>query len=149
MTVDRDLRARSTSSGWLLLPPQEQQSQLAHEGPAPDADRQRGDEDHHGVDALPAGVRPVDVLQVEPQRELVQRQRGAGPVGDRAQAGDPVRAGADLEQPYVANQQQKQDAPDQVMDVKPARGDVVNGSNARPDEVGDGAYDPKSDQEPE
>ena len=41
----------------------------------------RGDD--HGVDRAPALLLPVDVLEVEPERELVQRQPGADPEEDR------------------------------------------------------------------
>src|SRR4051812_9843286 len=76
----------------------------------------------HGVDRVTALLRPVDVLQVEPERELVQGQ--AHP--------DPEEGGEDLD-PRLARLEGEAEEPGnhhphdsehQVMDVEPARRDV-------------------------
>ncbi len=62
--------------------------QAAEERRAPRAHGQQAAEQDHGVDAEPACARPVGVrLQVEPERELVQRQRRAHAVARPTSAG--------------------------------------------------------------
>src|ERR1700736_2830074 len=92
---------------------------LAHKRSTPDAERQAGSEDDHGVYAHAPGPRPVDVLEVQPEGELVEGQCGADSVCDRAGAGQPVGTRALLDQPHVSDDQKQQDAPDQMMDVEP------------------------------
>src|SRR5437867_2917330 len=56
---------------------------------APQPGRHQRTEERHRVDAGAALALPIDVLQVEPQRELVQREGGSHAVesgGDPAQA---------------------------------------------------------------
>ena len=47
--------------------------QGTQEAPAPQAHRNQAAKQEHGVDARAALAFPVDVLQVEPQRELIER----------------------------------------------------------------------------
>src|SRR5450759_1589760 len=137
----------STASGGFvtllgrLRPLDDMFSHLAQERPAPGADRQEGGEDHHGVDARPTGPGPVDVLKVEPQGELVEGQRGSDPVCDRGYARQPVGAAAYFDKPDIPDDQEQEDAPHEVMDVKATTGDVVKGPDTHPDEVGDGTHD--------
>src|SRR5450759_3000342 len=135
------------SSGFLAT--ETLSGKFTKERPAPDPYRQRGAEDHHGVDALPAGSCPVHVLEVEPQRELVEGQRGTNAICDRGHARQKVRAGALFDQPDVADDQDQKDAPHQVMNVKPAARYVVERADTCPNEVGDPAHRCKGDQEPE
>src|SRR6267143_3999607 len=123
--------------------------ELAQEWPAPDADGQQGREDHDGVDAHSARPCPVDILEVEPQRELVERQRRGDSVGKRGRAGEPPRSGALFDEPDVSDSEEQEDAPHQVMDVKPTAADVVDGPYPGADEVRDAAHDGERDEETE
>ena len=78
--------------------------QLGDEALAENAEDEQGSEQHHGVDALPALLVPVVVFEVEPQRELVQGQRGAAPVHGRGHQRCPALfVRSDLEQPQIAD----------------------------------------------
>src|ERR1019366_8489377 len=100
------------------------------------------------VDALPALLGPVVVFEIEPQRELVEREGRAAAVGDR---GDPrglaLLVRADLQQPQVADGQQTRDAEGQVVNVAAAGGDVPKRSAVGPDRVRDGAHRREGDEE--
>ncbi len=72
------------------------------------ANHQDAAENEDGVDAEAALLLPVDVLEVEPEGELVQRQRRPDTKGDRPQTGDQVgdRApSSELDQGHVAGHQ--------------------------------------------
>src|SRR5712691_6488262 len=125
------------------LQAQHSTDEAVEERPAPDADREQAAEDEHDVDAHTALALPVNVLQVQPERELVERQRGADAEEDRGEAGDPARPDAHLEQPHVADDDQYRDAPHQVMDVGSARADVVERADAGADRDRDRAHDPE------
>src|SRR5438477_519418 len=116
------------------------------EGPSPDPDREEPGEDDHRVDALSALPVPVDVLHVEPQGKLIESEGGADAKGDRGQARDPGRSDADLEQPDVADNQQQEDSPHQVVDVQAAAGDVVKRPDAGADQMRDASHDRESDE---
>src|ERR1035437_845301 len=112
--------------------------------PAKNANHEDAAEDEDGVDADAALLLPVDVLEVEPERELVQRQRRPDAKSKCPQARDQVgdRApSSELDQGHVADHQQRSDAPDQVVDMGPADGHVVE----RPDVVAD-RVDQRPDQ---
>src|SRR5258705_3089317 len=98
------------------------------ERPDTDADREQAGEYEQDVHAHAALALPVDVLQVQPERELVERERGADAKQDRGEAGDPARTDAHLEQPHVADDDQNRDAPHQVMELPSARADSVERS---------------------
>jgi predicted PurR-regulated permease PerM len=89
-----------------------------HPGGEPHQDHSGdGGRDDHGVDRLAALLRPVDVLQVEPEGELVQRE----PHADAEEHGDDLVPGGwwcdrDTD---VAGDHQEHDSPDEVMDVGP------------------------------
>src|SRR5437879_6275823 len=130
--------------------PDELLDDLAKKGAAPDADRKKRGEDEDHVHADSAGMFPVDVPQVQPERELIQGQGGADAEGESGDARHPVRAHSLLDQPDIADQQQDEDAPHQVMDVEAAAGgDVLKRADAGPDQVGDEADEPKRDQKTE
>src|ERR1700694_1993979 len=126
-------------------------SQAGQEGIAPDSDRQKGGEDHNSVNAFAAFARPVDVLEVEPQGELVERQRRPDPVGDGRRAGEPAwntrLAGPLLDQPHVPDHQEQSDTPDEVVDVNPAGAHVVKRADAGFDQMRDGPNDGEGDRE--
>src|SRR6266849_5983371 len=100
------------------LQAQQRTDEAVEERPAPDADREQAGEYEHDVNAHAALPIPVDVLQVQPERELVERQRGA-------------------------DDDQYRDAPDQVMDVGSAGADVVERADAGADRDRDRAHDPE------
>src|SRR6266849_5367024 len=125
------------------LQAQQRTDEAVEERPAPDANREQAGEYEHDVDAHSALAIPVDVLQVQPERKLVERQRGADAEEDRGEAGDPARPDAHLEQPHVTDDDQYRDAPDQVMDVGSARADVVERADAGANRDGDRAHDPE------
>ena len=94
---------------------------------------QEAGEDRERFEALASLVLPVDVLQPEPQRELVENECGARPVGDRR---DPEAPAARLlvdageQQPGVADEQQHHDPEDEVMHVDALDHDSAVGAGA-------------------
>src|ERR1700687_145300 len=104
------MTSTARGGGWGLLasrfsPPEEVQRDLAQEGAAPDPDRETRGEDDHRVDALPARARPVHVLKVEPQGELIEGQGRADAVAGGGEAGQEVRAGPGFDQTDVPAEQ--------------------------------------------
>src|SRR5215203_1131930 len=94
-------------------------------GEAEENQHHRGGGDHHRVDRTAPLVRPVDVVEVDPEGELVDRQAGA----------DPEAKGADLEPGAVAEggeaggagDHHRHDPEDEVMDVDAAVADDAAG----------------------
>src|ERR1700730_9028174 len=105
--------------------PDEVESELAKERAAPDSHRQQAREDHDRVDARPAGSCPVDVLEIEPERELVECQGSPDAVGDRGNAREKAGGGPRFDQPDVPDDQEQEDAPHQVVDVQTTTRDIV------------------------
>src|SRR6202521_1790407 len=136
-----------TSLASRFSPPEEVQRDLAQGGAAPDPDRETRGEDDHRVDALPARARPVHVLKVEPQGELIEGQGRADAVAGGGEAGQQVRAGPGCDQPDVPDDQEQKEAPHQVVDVETAAGDVVKRADSRLDQVGDDAHDREREEE--
>src|SRR5713226_663347 len=128
------------------LQAQQRTDEAVEERPAPDANREQAGEYEHDVDAHAALALPVDVLQVQPERKLVERERGADAEEDRGEAGDPARPDAHLEQPDGADDDQYRDAPDQVMDVGSARAHVVEWADAGADRDRDRPNDPEGQE---
>src|SRR4030095_2168618 len=82
---------------------------------APETERQRRKEQNHGVDALPSGARPINIGQIEPQRDTTHtRPPGADAIKYRCQprpaAGCSFDARADLNEPEPADEQQDQNS---------------------------------------
>ena len=75
-------------------------------------------------------LRPVGVgLQVEPKRKFVERERRAGAIADRHEPAEEdgerrVRP-AQVKQPAIADQQQDENAPHQVMNMVAAHHDPM------------------------
>src|ERR1700674_84438 len=128
---------------------EEVQRDLAQERAAPDPDREPRGEDHDRVDALPSRPRPVHVLEVEPQGELIEGQGRADSVADGSGAGQQVRSGACFDQPDVADDEEKEDTPHQMAHAKTAAGDVVKRADSRLDQVRDDAHDREREEEPD
>src|ERR1700693_3569474 len=135
-----------TSPSGRLAPSNHVQHHLAEEGAAPDPDRQDAGEDHNRVDALPARPGPVDVLEVDPERELVKSQRRADAIRHRSDAREKAGAGAGFDQPDVSDDQEQEDAPHQVVNVQSAARDVVKRADPGSDHVGDPAHDRERDE---
>jgi hypothetical protein len=97
---------------------------------SPNANEQRGAEKEHGVETGAALTSPVDILfEVEPEGELVQSESGADTVeqGHRT-AGEERRrlaSRAHFDQPTKSDSKQKENPPDQVMDMRAANVNVV------------------------
>src|SRR5690606_36991703 len=77
-----------------------------------------GDDDDR-VDALAALFGPVDVLQIEPEGELIERQRGADAVADGEVGADTVLVELDRD---ISHPEQDHDTEHEVVDVQAARG---------------------------
>jgi len=103
------------------------------------------------VDAFAAFAFPVDVAEIKPEGELVESERRAEAVedrkGDARDARCSLEAGTDLQQPSITDGEEQQDAPDHVVDVQVAARDVVKGSNAVADGMGDDADDDEREEE--
>ena len=126
-------------------------AQAAEERRAPGAHGQQAAEEDDGVDAEPP-VRPVSIrLQVQPQRKLVQRERRAHAVAHRHQPAEEDRERrvrpSQVQQPAVADQQQDQNAPDQVMNVPSVDHHPLKMSLMVHDPVDQNAHAHKGDQE--
>jgi len=96
--------------------------QAAEERRTPRSYGQYAAEQNHGVDADAPIPRPVIVgIQIQPESKFVQGQRCTSSIAHRHQSAEENRkrgmAPPKIEQPSVANQQQNQDAPYQVMNV--------------------------------
>jgi len=115
---------------------------------AEDHHRRQDRRQDHGVDRAPALLLPVDVAQVEPQRELIQRQCRA----DAEQDGEDLakrRAGSERD-PDVADDQDQDDAEHEVMDVGALDLDVARPpADVGADHVGAEAYEAEREQEGE
>jgi len=120
-------------------------------GSAPRSNRQQAPEQHDGVDAFPALRRPIDIGKIKPKSKLVQRQRGAHTIKDRKQPapkdGRRGGEGSGLIQVSVADAQQDQDAPNQVVDVAATHGDVLEWPDMVLDENNQQADSQESDKE--
>jgi hypothetical protein len=79
-------------------------------------ERQRAD---HRVERGATLLGPIDVLEANPQRELVEREAGAHAEGDRHQV--PVRGVERCREGQEAREQHQADAPHEVMDVHATR----------------------------
>ncbi|MDQ0813857.1 hypothetical protein QFZ63_005571 [Streptomyces sp. B3I7] len=118
-----------------------------------DAERQEPDEDqpdqgrrhHHDLHAPAPGLGPVDVVQVQDQRELVEHQARADAEhhGERA-GGEAVPAAGDGAE---AAEDGEDDAGHHVVDVRAARADVAEGALSGPDHAGDDAGEQEGEDE--
>src|SRR4029077_11801768 len=105
--------------------------ELAEEPPkertAPDTDREQATEQNHSVDTRASLPGPVHVLEVEPECEFVERERGGPAVQHRREfrqcvVGTRCRPGVDLDEPEIARAEETGDAEDEVMEVPAAHG---------------------------
>ena len=121
--------------------PQRLPSDRGEESPADDTDSEQGSEQQHRVDTLSALTFPVNILKIEPQREFVQGQRSADTIEKRHQSSGPARSCAlvrsKLKQPTVPDDQKKQNAPHEMMNVEPPDLYVVKRPAARTNAVRD------------
>lgn len=97
---------------------------------APDGEEERGAEEKDGVKAGAAFAGPIElVLQIEPESEFVESERGADAVEQRHHAAGEKRgaasAGADFHEPGEADTQKDDNAPDEMVDVGAANDDVM------------------------
>ena len=112
-----------------MTDPQRFAGESVQEGAAHDAHQEQGSEQYHGVDRGAALPLPIDIAEVQPERKLIQCQRGTHAVQDRHYAAGPWRRGAnigsELQEPAVAYDQEQKDPEYQVMNMTPAHFDVV------------------------
>jgi len=105
------------------------------------SDEKSGEEDHHhhGVDGLPPLDRPVNILQVKQEGELVDCQCGADAEDDRNNIQPRLR------EPKRDSDNSREEhgdhAEDDMVDVEPSRRDVVKAPLALADLPGDDAHD--------
>src|SRR5436309_3830613 len=89
---------------------------------------------------------------MEPEGELVQRERGADAVEQRRDAAEAVRglggSRADLDQPQVTDQEQQPDPPNVVMEMD-ARDPQLEGTIVGPEPVHQQAGGPEGEKEAE
>ena len=100
-------------------------------------DRQQRSEQQYDVDRYAPFALPIDIAQVQPQREFVERQRRARAVQKRHEPAGPARpcthVRADLQQPSISDDEQQQDSPDEVVNVPSADGEIVERAAAGAD----------------
>jgi hypothetical protein len=102
--------------------------------------------DDHRVYRSASLLGPVDVLEVEPECELIEREPGADPEHDR----EDLAAGAAGRDPDrdIAGDQDQQDSPHQMMHVGPADGHVARPPfHLRADHVSAGPDEPERCEE--
>jgi hypothetical protein len=109
------------------------------EVPAPDGEEERGGKEKDGVEARAAFAGPVElVLEIEPESEFIESERGSDAVEERHQAAGEERgstsAGADFHQPGETHAKKDEDSPDEMVDVSATNDDVMK----RPDVAGGG-----------
>jgi len=120
---------------------------------APRADHQHRSEEHHCVDAeAAAGLDPVDVwVEVEPEGKLVQRERCAHAISNAHDAaeqdGERRVCATKIEQPAVADHQQDEDSPNQVVNVPAAHHHPIEWAIPFNDKGNQQPHAEKSDEE--
>src|SRR4051794_33658435 len=83
-------------------------------GASEGADRDDGGGDRDRVQALSTADAPIDIAQIEQQRELVEDQPERDPIEHREEIAAALRLPADLD---IGEQEYDPDSPDVVMDV--------------------------------
>jgi hypothetical protein len=86
---------------------------------------------------------------LQPERELVERQRRADAVDERGEPREDPATDAHLHQPEIADQQQHDYPEHEVVDVRRPDVDVVEGAPIVADRVHDDACDRERDEEPD
>jgi len=140
-------------AGGGCLPHEASQPSDGPTNPGPEAKVQQQQEQHADgsddhVNGPPAAVGPVDVFKMQPERELVERQRRADPEAERQR-----RRVAPPGNRQVTADEEQNDAGNEVMHVHAAHDDVADAASLRcPDEVGgaadnqEGHHEPKKDE---
>ena len=109
----------------------------------PDGKEQRGGEEKDGVKAGAALAGPIKlVLEIEPESEFIESERGADAVEQGHQAAgeerSSARAGADFHEPGETDAQKDEDSPDEMVDMGATNDDVMKGADiARGGQRGD------------
>src|SRR5437588_3670655 len=123
-TKSRPLYSRLARACGRLIPTLEPAclpDQGAEERMAPQAHREQRAEEHDGVHALTTLLRPIDILEIEPECELVERDRRRGAVDEGRRPGEHIvvstPSGAHLHEPQVAAAQEAGDPKHQVVHV--------------------------------
>src|SRR5581483_4521794 len=123
------------------------------ERPDQDGPEQQPGEDRDRLDALASLPLPVDVAEIEPERELVEDERREDAVGERGQPEpEPPRLLLEREEekPQVADEQHPDDPEDEMVDVDAADDDpAVRAGAVVVEPRGDPARDRQPDEEAE
>src|ERR1700693_4886532 len=97
--------------------------ELSEERTAPEPDGQQTAEEQHGVDTLAPLFRPVHILEIEPERELIEGERGGASVEHRVELRESIIGVAGrvlaMDHPQVAASQQARDPEHEVMEMAP------------------------------
>jgi len=130
---------RCLGCGW-----RSSQATAFQEVTAPSAKQQSGSEEDYGVKASEVAAGPIDaLLDVQPEREFVQSKSGANTVEEGHQATDQKRPRlgslAHFDQPAKSHCQQKNNAPDEVVDMRTANVNVMKAGDVAVSAVSHGA----------
>jgi len=128
--------------------------ETAEEGRAPCAGSQQTCKQDDSVDAGAALARPIGIrVEVEPEGELVEGESGAGAITDGHQAaeedGNRRMLAAQIKKPSIADEQEDEDPPDEVMDVTSADHHPVKRADVVRDEADQDAHAEKRDDKGE
>jgi len=120
----------------------------------PCAGGQQATKQDDSIDTDTALARPVGLrVEVEPESELVEGEGCADTIADAHQAaeedGNRGVLAAKIEKPSVADEEQDQDSPDEVVDVTAADHDPMKGADVSGDEADEYSHAEKGDQESE
>src|SRR5579883_2000445 len=116
----------------------------AQERSAEAGDRQSCCEQSERFEAFASLPLPVNVPQIQPQGELIQRKRRAYSIRHRHRPPGPcsraTRARSRFQQPAVTGEEQEQNPPNQMMDMPAAHLDVMERANVVVDQKGQRAH---------
>src|SRR5208337_1565482 len=102
---------------------------------SPHSNKQCRSEEDHGIEASKVPPRPIDtLLDVQPQRELIQGERGAHTIKQGHQAARKQRrrpgSRSHFGQPAEPHHKQKQNPPDQMVDMRAVNVDILKRTDA-------------------
>ncbi len=110
------------------------------EGCSPGTDHKQGAEEDDGVDAEASGAVPVGVwVEIEPDGELVESEGGADSIADGHDAAEEDGGGgvgaSEVEEPAIADDEEDENSPDEVVDVLAPDHDPSEGTFSSDDEA--------------
>ena len=87
-------------------------TQFMEELAAENSDCEQAAEEEDGIDTAASLALPIDVFEVEPEREFIEREARSDTVEKRQNAAHGPRMPRRLPQPAISDEQQEKDAPD-------------------------------------